>query len=108
MAMVRPIMPVFEYLVNEDYIAEFLCVNKDKPEMHCNGKCYLAQMLKKQQEERGKNLPSINLKEYPIGFVDILQLHVLPYTAPKKSLPSMVIKSPRGYQGRIFHPPNFC
>jgi hypothetical protein len=27
--------------LRRDYIAEHLCVNRDRPEMECNGKCYL-------------------------------------------------------------------
>lgn len=29
-AMLKPIQPYIEYLINQDYIAEFLCVNKEK------------------------------------------------------------------------------
>src|SRR6478609_5391748 len=37
---------VAEYQVNKNYIAEFLCVNKSKPTLHCNGKCQLKKELK--------------------------------------------------------------
>jgi hypothetical protein len=36
-----------EYVVNYDYIVETLCINKDKPELNCNGKCYLSKELAK-------------------------------------------------------------
>lgn len=32
-------------MVNYDYISTVLCINKDKPEMHCNGKCQLMKEL---------------------------------------------------------------
>lgn len=35
------------FKANQDYIAKEFCENKDKPEMHCNGKCYLKKQLKK-------------------------------------------------------------
>jgi hypothetical protein len=35
------------YQYNLDYIKKELCVNKDKPKMNCNGKCYLAKQIKK-------------------------------------------------------------
>tara|TARA_B100000678_G_scaffold92423_1_gene77164 strand:- start:41816 stop:42130 length:315 start_codon:yes stop_codon:yes gene_type:complete len=38
---------VVEYLANYDYIAKVLCINKDQPELHCNGKCYLMKQLAK-------------------------------------------------------------
>jgi len=40
--------------LNRKYIAENLCVNRDKPWMHCNGKCYFMKKIK-QAEEREKN-----------------------------------------------------
>nr|WP_255749311.1 hypothetical protein [Gramella crocea] len=41
----RPLWPLVEYAVNYDYIVDKLCENKDKPEMECNGKCYLTKQL---------------------------------------------------------------
>lgn len=49
----RPIFPVVEYMVNYDYIASVLCENTDKPEMQCNGKCYVAKELNKSLEHKG-------------------------------------------------------
>lgn len=37
--------------LNQQYIASTLCENKDKPEMHCNGKCYLTKKLKQAEEK---------------------------------------------------------
>ncbi|MEC4116952.1 hypothetical protein SAMN05421818_10261 [Myroides phaeus] len=48
----RPIVPLMNYLVDYDYIATVLCINKDKPEMQCNGKCYLMQEMAKVAEEQ--------------------------------------------------------
>jgi len=79
LAMLRPVFPLFEYVVDHDYIAEFLCINKDKVAMKCDGKCYLMQRLKEQNKEKKQNLPKIAMEEYPIGFVDILDL-LLPRT----------------------------
>lgn len=33
------------YELNIDYIIETYCVNKEKPELQCNGKCHLATQL---------------------------------------------------------------
>lgn len=35
------------YELNIDYIIDTYCVNKDKPQLNCNGKCYLSQQLQK-------------------------------------------------------------
>ncbi len=39
---------------NKGYIAKELCENRDKPEMHCNGKCYLMKKLKQAQDKEQK------------------------------------------------------
>ncbi len=74
--MLRPIAPLVEYVVYEDYIAEFLCINKEKQELECNGKCYLMERLNEQSEQKQQNLPRIALEEYPIGFVELLSFTI--------------------------------
>lgn len=42
------------YQLNQDYIARVLCENRDKPQLHCDGQCYLAKKLKAQQDKQDK------------------------------------------------------
>jgi uncharacterized protein YlzI (FlbEa/FlbD family) len=35
------------FYLNQKEIAAIECENKDRPEMNCNGKCYLAKQLEK-------------------------------------------------------------
>ncbi|WP_442264648.1 hypothetical protein ACSIGC_09810 [Tenacibaculum sp. ZS6-P6] len=72
-AMLRPIAPFVEYAINYDYIAKVLCINKDKPELSCKGKCQLMKKLKQQQEDDFNSL-RIAMEEYPIGFVSVLEV----------------------------------
>ena len=72
--MLRPVQPIVEYVLNQDYIAEFLCINKEKPELQCNGKCHLVKEIEKQQEEAPLTALGITLELYPIGFVNILEI----------------------------------
>jgi len=48
--LLKPVFPVIEYAVNYNYISKVLCVNKNKPKMHCNGKCHLMKELAKESE----------------------------------------------------------
>jgi len=73
--MLRPVAPMLDYVINQDYIAEFLCINKNNTTMNCNGKCYLMLELKKQSDEKKQNLPKIAMEEYPIGFVSIAKFN---------------------------------
>ncbi|REA60199.1 hypothetical protein DSL64_15735 [Dyadobacter luteus] len=41
-----------DYEVRKEYIAKSLCVNRDKPKLKCNGKCYLAKKLAEASEQQ--------------------------------------------------------
>ena len=47
-ALIGPAIPILEYWLNYDYIANDLCVNKDNPVVACNGMCYLQDQVEKQ------------------------------------------------------------
>lgn len=51
----KPIVPFVDYAINKDFIATVLCINKDKPEMHCDGKCHLTKETKKSNDNNKKN-----------------------------------------------------
>ncbi len=48
--LLKPVLPVVDYVVNYEYISKVLCVNKDKPKLKCNGKCHLMKELAKTSE----------------------------------------------------------
>ena len=65
----KPILPVLEYVVLHDYIKNELCVNKNKPELECNGKCHLKKELAKaSQSENGKEKSYSFSVEYAVVF----------------------------------------
>ena len=49
--VLKPLAPVLDYAVNYDYISKVLCINKDKPQIHCNGKCYVGKELAKNESQ---------------------------------------------------------
>ena len=58
------------FYMNQKEIAAIECVNKDRPEMDCGGKCYLAKQLEKADEdlaqkksERSRSLDNIKKSE---------------------------------------------
>ncbi len=48
------IMGWFE--LNQNRIASEWCVNRNRPQLNCNGKCYLKQQLKKTEEQKQKQI----------------------------------------------------
>lgn len=73
-ALLRPVSPLVEYSLQYKYISEELCENVDKPELDCQGSCYLNKQFKKVNEENEQEEQNINIKwsDYPIGFVQNL------------------------------------
>ncbi len=48
---------ILSFKVNQNYIARVLCINRDKPEMRCKGKCVLMQRIKASEEKEKKEIP---------------------------------------------------
>jgi hypothetical protein len=42
---------IMRFQANQDYYAQVLCVNKNRPELACHGKCFLMQQLKYEFEQ---------------------------------------------------------
>lgn len=93
-----------DFYFNQDFIAKNLCVNRDKPMMHCNGKCYLSKKLK----EEGKTQSPVSKTE---------RLDVSPYFVPASysSIDILCLNSTKyfnkddniisSFSSFIFHPP---
>lgn len=51
-----------DFELRHDYIVKNLCINKSRPELNCDGKCYLAKRIaaakEKEQQEAGQNFIS--------------------------------------------------
>ncbi|MBC8882724.1 hypothetical protein H9X57_02935 [Flavobacterium piscinae] len=73
---VKPIIPVFEYIVNYDFIVKELCENKAKPELACNGKCHLMKELAKANDS--DNPLSTDKKETSKQPIEVLFLEKFP------------------------------
>jgi hypothetical protein len=43
------------FYVNRDYIANNLCENRNRPQMHCNGKCQLKKQLSEEDRKDQEN-----------------------------------------------------
>lgn len=57
---------LIDFSIHQDEIAAEHCINKDKPELHCNGKCYLSKELKNiepnsKESIKGSQIISIDL-----------------------------------------------
>ena len=46
-----------------------MCINKNKPELQCNGKCHLANQIKQQEEKENQNTSSEATTKTEIIFI---------------------------------------
>lgn len=53
--LIIPVLPVIDYLINKDYIANNLCINKDMPKSCCKGKCHMVKQLQKTNQNPGND-----------------------------------------------------
>jgi len=54
-----------DYYLNKSYIKSELCINKARPKMNCNGKCYLAMKIQ-EQEKQDQQAPSSMKEKFEI------------------------------------------
>jgi hypothetical protein len=104
-----------KYVLIADYCANTTaftenCVNKDKPWMHCNGRCQLCKKME-QQENPDKQPPekkSGNDKNDPLlirsGFSDLAALFSMPSSTVRH--PDRSSDGPIQMPKAIFHPPD--
>lgn len=96
------------FYLDREQITALYCVNKDKPELKCDGKCELGKRLSetKNQEE---SQTEITLKELRLVFLKQVTLDPLdPYANAKLELTHTFFHKMNltmGYQIDFFHPP---
>lgn len=99
------------FVINQDFIAKVLCINKEKPIKACNGKCYLSKQLEETDPKEEKRLP-FNKKErsevlhYPANEKDHLKTLSLTHFTKRKPLRKNNLYS-FYLIDRVFHPPKF-
>lgn len=91
--------------MNREYIASKLCENRDKPQMHCNGKCYLAKKIKQAEEKEKSQERQAQKNHFQEAFIAqnnrivftarLLRVIKLPYTS----------SAPQQHAADIFQPP---
>lgn len=62
-------MPLMDYAVNYNFISKNLCENKKKPELLCNGKCYLKKEIAKTATDQSKTDSRINISALADTFI---------------------------------------
>ena len=95
-----------DYFINKDYIAKVLCINKDKPKMHCEGKCHLQKQLKEgEKKEQSPVNPIKEKNEVQLFSQNHSALFLFNPVTEKKSTTCYSFHLSEKHLHSVFHPP---
>lgn len=99
---------ILAFNINRDYIASALCENRDKPEMHCNGRCVLAKKLKQAEQNEEKQRIENQQKANVLFFCGMNRLEIPQFITAASSgdfNPFYLKFKPFIFVDNIFKPP---
>ncbi|MFU8861077.1 MAG: hypothetical protein ACNA8K_11710 [Cyclonatronaceae bacterium] len=103
--LLQPVLPLLEYYSFRERIIDLFCVNKDVPEMECDGFCYLKGQIEQQQQDARTPVSLLNLDDIPLLNIPVtaepLQLFPDRITEQSAHPPLPEYQVVHG----IFHPP---
>lgn len=104
-ALMVPVVYI-DFKLNQDYIAKVLCINRDKPELQCNGHCILMEKIKKTQEATQSQEDQTNHKQLLEVFCEnLFDFRPIPFFLEKESQIPNDRSFPSSYHSVLFHPP---
>lgn len=106
---INKLLVLIDFSINQNYISNTFCINKAKPALNCNGKCYLAQKLKEQEEKEKNQIPSAlkekNQTTYICSFSKINLVYPIVLLNDKKVTISQRENFSPAHLDRVFRPP---
>ncbi|KAB1066564.1 hypothetical protein F6U93_14190 [Tamlana haliotis] len=107
--LVKPVLPLVDYVVFYDYIKNELCENKEIVEMQCNGKCHLAKEMAKASEapDNGNDEKLVSFETTVVFYQDIVNQLPPPCVYFSKNAISTDYNQEYSYLNldAVFHPP---
>lgn len=106
---IQKVAIIVDYEVNKDYIARNLCINRDKPEMACEGKCQLCKRLEESENKAQQPVsPVPSLKEITLFYQPCLPWLLDDAGDAQMALFHFAISFSNPANRSVFHPPEFC
>lgn len=96
------------YELHKDYIAKVLCVNKNKPSLNCNGKCFLKRKMKQDTQQKENSSPNSHRENISLPYIKsetVADLPNIEILAEKNAL--YLLKDYATPELELFHPPRF-
>jgi hypothetical protein len=100
---------VLNFAVNQAAITAKYCVNKARPRLHCDGKCYLARQLHRAENGHPKapasNLAAVKFEVVAPGSFQLPPLERVSWAAALRYAPLAARPDAAAPLGGVFHPP---
>lgn len=102
------------FICNQGAIAEVHCVNQERPEVKCDGRCHLKKYLTQESAEEGQEEEPVdqnwqNPEELPLQFCEALEALDLSYyiysVQEIEQIQGAIHYLHFDYQASVFHPP---
>ena len=100
-----------DFEIRKDYISKTLCVNKNRPMLNCNGKCYLAKKLAEAEKQQQRQAEQDYMASLIYQVMDSGSSYSLPsFSAAFEPVDTIKYHYKSSFQGRlligsIFRPP---
>ncbi|MDP9081701.1 MAG: hypothetical protein M3O71_30175 [Bacteroidota bacterium] len=95
--------------LNRNYIASALCENRDKPWLHCIGRCYFIKKIKQAQENERRQTARDGLSRLEVSFFQepfrLIFIEPIILPAAKKPFPNYSYHYISHYIEAVFRPP---
>ena len=97
---------IAEYNINRNYIARVLCENRNRPKLHCNGKCMLMKKMA-EEEDRSSTPGTIKLNWETFLFIDNHSEYSNKYFSQniERYIPLNLFYCNRFFSSSVFRPP---
>lgn len=102
---VHNLLIMLDYVINKEFISTVLCINKDKPELNCQGKCQITERFKETEKKKNNNEGMVSNKIDIILYLPVSINNVLPPLVKYKYpiiFEQHILSTP---PFTIFHPP---
>ncbi|MFV0606670.1 MAG: hypothetical protein ACK5NK_12590 [Niabella sp.] len=98
---------LLNFYANQEAIIAKYCVNKNKPKLHCDGKCYLAKQIK-EQEKREAGAAIMELAKIEVVSTMSFHTNIIPPAAKELSIENQLYITPyppNPLTASVFKPP---
>lgn len=96
-----------QFLLQRKEITAIYCINKDKPELKCEGKCELSKRLSEAKDKKGE-AEEVTLEELSLSYIAAqlpIEICGKPTPSPKQLDTFYRFWIPSTESGDFFHPP---